>query len=81
MMAVDISTQPAFTAGKPRVLFEDARHERISNTPDYDVSLDGQRFLMVQAGEQQSATQLNVVLKANMLSRRPLIVTCGDGVK
>ena len=31
--------------------------------PNYDVSPDGQRFLMVKAGEQESAaTQLNVVL-------------------
>jgi Tol biopolymer transport system component len=62
MMAVDISTQPAFSAGKPAVLFESADYDRISTTPDYDVSLDGQRFLMIQAAGQQSAPPYVVVL-------------------
>jgi serine/threonine-protein kinase len=62
MMAVDIGTQPTFAARKPRLLFESAAYERVSTTPNYDVSLDGQRFLMVEASEQQSAPQINVVL-------------------
>ena len=62
MMAVNVTTQPTFSAGKPRLLFESAEYERVSTTPNYDVSLDGQRFLMVQASEQQSAPQLNVVV-------------------
>jgi Tol biopolymer transport system component len=62
MMAVDIATQPALIAQKPRMLFESAGLLRVSTTPNYDVSRDGQRFLMVQASEQQAAPQLNVVL-------------------
>ena len=62
MTAVDITTQPTLTIGKPHVLFEKAEYVRVSDTPNYDVSLDGQHFLMVQASEQQSAWQLNVVL-------------------
>jgi len=64
MMAVDIATQPSFAAGKPRALFE-GRYERSPATsPNYDVSPDGQRFLMLKAGEQEAATptQINVVL-------------------
>ncbi len=64
MMAVDIATQPSFTAGKPRMLFE-GRYEpsRVPLT-NYDVSPDGQRFLMVKPSEQAQAapTQINVVL-------------------
>ena len=58
MMAVEIATQPSFSAGTPSMLFE------ISATSgQYDVSSDGQRFLMVQQNEQAtSATQINVVL-------------------
>ena len=62
MMAVDISALPAFSAGKPKVLFESADYDRISTTPDYDVSLDGQRFLMLRAAGPQSATPYVVVL-------------------
>jgi serine/threonine-protein kinase len=63
MMAVDIATQPSFTAGKPRTLFEGQYEPTPLTSPNYDVSLDGQRFLMVKASEQeQAATQINVVL-------------------
>jgi serine/threonine protein kinase/Tol biopolymer transport system component len=64
MMAVDIGTQSGFAAGKPRMLFE-GRYERSPATsPNYDVSPDGQRFLMLKADEKEVAapTQINVVL-------------------
>ena len=66
MMAVDISTQPSFTAGKPRMLFEGpyVRTPTGQTFPNYDVSPDGQRFLMLKPTEQAEAapTQINVVL-------------------
>ncbi len=50
MMAVDISTEPSFTAGNPQILFEGAYLGSTSReVPNYDVSADGQRFLMVKA--------------------------------
>ena len=64
MMAVDIAPQPGFTAGKPRMLFE-GRYEPTPFTfPNYDVSPDGQRFLMLKPGEAGEAvpTQINIVL-------------------
>jgi Tol biopolymer transport system component len=63
MMAVDIATQSGFAAGKPRMLF-DGRYE-LPPFPiaDYDVSPDGQRFLMLKPSEEEAApTQINVVL-------------------
>jgi serine/threonine-protein kinase len=65
MMAVAVESKPQFTAGKPKLLFEG--HYETSNYTNYlrnyDVSLDGQRFLMVKAGEQvTSAAQINIVL-------------------
>ena len=63
MMAAEITTQPSFSAGHSHILFE-ARYVPAANFfPNYDVSPDGQRFLMVKEGEQeQAATQINVVL-------------------
>jgi eukaryotic-like serine/threonine-protein kinase len=66
MMAAEITTQPRFTAGKPKVLF--AGQYQPSRTPvpnaNYDVSRDGQRFLMLKPVAQVEAvpTQVNVVL-------------------
>jgi serine/threonine protein kinase/Tol biopolymer transport system component len=63
MMAVDIVTQPGLAAGKPRVLFEGKYEPSPATSPNYDVSPDGQRFLMLKRSEQQeAATQINIVL-------------------
>jgi len=63
MMAVAIETEPAFSAGKPRLLFEGRYLPTPATLPNYDVSQDGQRFLMIKESEQAEAiTQINVVL-------------------
>jgi Tol biopolymer transport system component len=64
MMAVDIANQPGFTAGKPRMLFEGQYQPTPTTRPNYDVSRDGQRFLMLKSTGQERAapTQINVVL-------------------
>ena len=64
MMAVDISTQHSFAAGKPRMLFEGHYVPTPVSFPNYDVSPDGQRFLMLKPSESEGAapTQINVVL-------------------
>jgi serine/threonine-protein kinase len=63
MMAVDIMTQPDFSSGKPKVLFEGPYVPTPTSLPNYDVSPDGQRFLMLKAVEQQqAATQIHVIL-------------------
>ncbi len=62
LMAVDISTQPTFQAGTPRVVLEEGfRLVAGAAGANYDVSPDGQRFLTVQ-GSAPNLTQLNVVL-------------------
>jgi serine/threonine protein kinase/Tol biopolymer transport system component len=65
MMAVEIATKPSFSAGTPKVLFE-GQYQSLPtiSTPNYDVSPDGQRFLMLKPTEQAQAapTQINVVL-------------------
>jgi serine/threonine-protein kinase len=62
MMAVAVEADPEFSAARPRLLFE-GRHSRSSVLANYDITPDGQRFLMVKPGEQESAlTQINIVL-------------------
>ena len=60
MMAVSIATHPTLSVGTPRLLFE--RHYEGLGVY-YDVTPDGQRFLMLKASEQTEAaqTQVNVV--------------------
>ena len=64
MMAVDITTQPGFAVGKPRMLFEGRYEHAAVPSTDYAVSPDGQRFLMLKSSEsaQAAPTQINVVL-------------------
>lgn len=64
MMAVEISTLPGFAAGKPRQLFEGHYLLNQFALPNYDVSPDGQRFLMLKPSEQTGTApmQINVVL-------------------
>jgi hypothetical protein len=65
MMAVETTTQPNFTAGRPRVLFEGeylaTEYPQLGS--DYDVSPDAQRFLMVKETARTSpADQINLVV-------------------
>jgi Tol biopolymer transport system component len=64
MMAVEITSQPSLSVGKPKVLFEGLYEPTPATLPYYDVSPDGQRFLMLKPSEQAQAapTQINVVL-------------------
>jgi serine/threonine-protein kinase len=64
IMAVEIITQPSFSAGKSKVLFGGSYQPTPATLTNYDVSPDGQRFLMLKPSEQAQAapTQINVVL-------------------
>jgi Tol biopolymer transport system component len=64
MMSVDIGTQPGFSAGTPRMLFQGQYEKAPIPVSYYDISPDGQRFLMIKSSEQAQVapTQINVVL-------------------
>jgi len=71
MMAVAVKTKPSFVPGAPRVLFEGVYAEGTSSacgppgptSSNYDVSANGERFLMIKDSETDSvATQVNVIL-------------------
>jgi hypothetical protein len=62
-MAVPITAGPSFQAGAPRLLFEKPYERSPNPIPYYDVSPDGQRFLMVrEGGDEPPPSQINVVL-------------------
>ena len=63
MMAVDITAEPTFNPGNPRLLFRGEYMSAPNPGANYDVTSDGQRFLMVQTTEsEQAPTQINVAL-------------------
>ena len=63
MMVVPIETEPTFSAGRPTVLFEGSYvvSTIIQDYRYYDISPDGQRFLMLKEAGTEEA-QINVVL-------------------
>jgi serine/threonine-protein kinase len=62
MMAVDVTTEPTFSADKPKMLFEGLYVAAPRALTNYDVSPDGQRFLMIKPSEQNTAlTQIVLV--------------------
>ena len=72
MMAVEVTTQGTFSAGKPKMLFEGPYVPTPRSFQDYDVSPDGQHFLMLKPDEMQlSQFELRVVLNwAQEVTRR-----------
>jgi len=63
MMVVEYEGQQTFSAGKPKELFEGSYVPTPRSFPDYDVSPDGQRFLMLKpAEEEQSSSHITVVV-------------------
>jgi hypothetical protein len=61
MMAVQIHAQPKFTATRPSLLFNGPFARGVA--ANYDVSPDGQTFVMLNPGEDDEvATQINVLL-------------------
>jgi hypothetical protein len=62
MMVVDVVITPTVSAGKPRRLFEKRFQRSAAFWPNYDVTFDGRRLLMIKRAEQAAPTQINVVL-------------------
>jgi serine/threonine-protein kinase len=63
MMAAPIVTDPSFSVGKPEMLFEAPYASVAVRVPNYDVSPDGQRFLMIKVSEPTTPpTRINVVV-------------------
>ena len=61
MMSVTVQTEQGFAADQPHMLFEGRYRFAPYPTANYDVSLDGQRFLMLKPAE-VPITDIHVVL-------------------
>ena len=62
MMAVGIETEPGLAASRPTMLFEESYATGNSNNPNYAVSPDGQRFLMIK--DDPASRGFHVILNA-----------------
>ncbi len=64
LMAVSVSTDGVFTLGQPRQLFESSDLRQPGGvSPTYDVSADGERFVMIAPveGDEAAAPKIRVV--------------------
>ncbi len=61
MMSVPIRTVPHFTPGKPTLVFEKS-YAWGGTMSTYDVTPDGQHFIMIEHDESEAPHRLNVVL-------------------
>ncbi len=57
-----IETDPGFTRGNPEVVFE-GNYYLAAGGPNYDVSPDGERFLMIKQVQSVSATPQIVIVQ------------------
>lgn len=48
MVAVEVETEPTFVAGQQRVLFDAGGYRLVENYHSYDVTSDGERFVMIR---------------------------------
>ncbi len=62
LMAVAVQTEPSFVAGNPEVVFE-GQYAMTQGGRTYDVSADGERFLMMRQVESSSGTAQIIVVQ------------------
>ena len=68
LMAVSIAPEPGFQPSAPRMLFEGDYLAPNAAPETYDVSLDGQRFVMIKAADAESETrETQIVVVENWL--------------
>jgi hypothetical protein len=62
MRTVSFQTNPILKISKPQLLFTGKFESSTPVSQDYDISLDGQRFLMVQNIEaEQTITRIHII--------------------
>jgi len=59
---VDVGTGSAFSAGRPRLMFTMHTQSSLGRT-SYDVSPDGQTFVMTDSGEEDRAAEQVMLLQ------------------
>lgn len=77
VMAVSVTTTPALSVGTPHVLFEGPFRSDGGAFRNYDVTADGQRFLMVRAVERPPTRVSQMVLVQNWIEELKTRVPAG----
>ena len=62
MLAVDVTAGPPIRVGTPRVVFKRAYERSDGAYPNYDVTPDGRRLLMIRSITKEAPSRVNVVL-------------------
>ena len=66
MIAVSIETEPSFSASRPEQLFTGPYLSEVENPgtikDNYDISPDGEHFLMIETGPSQSESEIHLIL-------------------
>jgi serine/threonine-protein kinase len=76
MLVVDVDPGPPFVAARPQTLFEGRYEVGVAGNPDYDVSPDGRRFLMIKRSEGSAPIRLHVIL--NWFAELERLVPAGN---
>jgi hypothetical protein len=75
MMAVEIQTAPDLTIGRPQELFEGQyEYGNVGPFPSYDVTPDGQQFLMIKGGGAAGETRQEIVVVLNWIEELKRLV-------
>ena len=62
MMVVDVETQPSFSAGQPRVMFDGYRPLPLDSGISYDITPDGRHILTTKSTREETLQNVVVVL-------------------
>jgi Tol biopolymer transport system component len=79
VLVVDVQTGSGFSASKPRLVFEEPGYTSGSPIRFWDISADGQRFLMVKLVERKSQPVTEMILVQNWLEELKRLVPAGGG--
>jgi len=74
---VDVWTDGGLSTGKPRILFEKPGYNRSYPIRSYDLSLDGQRFLMVRFENRKPTPVTEMILIQNWFEELKRLVPAG----
>ncbi len=62
VLSVAIQTEPEFKASLPETVFAGRFDTNPSEVQNYDVSFDGERFIMIEAPDESAPSKLNVIV-------------------
>ena len=74
---VDVRTDGGFSTSKPRLLFEQPGYSAGIPIRSYDLSLDGQRFLMVKLEQRKPTPVTEMILVQNWFEELKHLVPAG----